>query len=237
MEGGRKKIIKNTKKGVNFLSLLLVFLIFCFYANKTFAQEKESELLILWKSSSFVPSNYLGKPLPVNGSIVYLYVIGKENNKILDLSSFPILWYIDGEFKNGAVGQIDNKIKITKMGGDYHSVRVEVKMPNKTLNKTITIPVSQPKVVLDVPLFKDQKNILVSALPYFFNIKSINELEFLWNISVGGEKYETQGENTVLLNTEEIQGNVLLEISALAKSKKLIPERALGYYKINYVKQ
>lgn len=220
------KLLLNSQKITKLLTIFAALLAFLFLITKTSADS--SDILILWNTNSFSPSNYEGKKLPSNYSTIFLYLIAKQDNKIIDLTSFPILWYIDGEFYNGGVGKVENSFLVKKVGGNFYNVGVEIKTPTKTLQKTVSIPIVKPKVVLKTPLINlESKKIQIAAFPYFFNIKSINDLSFSWVVNSSGQSYNTKGESQLLLN---LSGPLKegIKVTAVAQNKNLPLEIGRG---------
>lgn len=208
------------------ITVFLLFAIFFLGPDLLFAQTENASAIITWTTDAFAPSNYEGKIMPTNGSNIYLYLTAKKSGKIIDLSALPILWYLDNEFLEGAIGKTSAAFKVRKLPGDYHYVKAEVQLAGgEKISGYANIPVLKPKAVIN--FLKGFENFRVypnstvnlSLIPYFFNIKTIEDLNFSWNIQIPGSSYKTDGESGVLINTGNLPEGQKIEISASAQNK------------------
>ncbi|KKT90566.1 MAG: hypothetical protein UW92_C0034G0008 [Candidatus Jorgensenbacteria bacterium GW2011_GWA2_45_13] len=102
--------------------LLCVF----FYTQFSSAQTTGADsATITWHSNSFYPSDFGGKPLPINQSVVSASVTLFQNQKIQDTSNLLVFWYLDGEFLQKGIGLSTVTFPIGKVAGSVitlHSI-------------------------------------------------------------------------------------------------------------------
>ncbi len=139
------------------------------------------EFLVSWQAVNYVPPSYQGKIFPSRATPVQIGFDLIDKNRIVDLSTNDIQWYLDGEIIQYGKGLksflfnskgIDHEIRIAVL--DYQGTR---------LDKTLTVPGLKPKVVIDA---RTPDNILglgthvLETLPYFFNVSNLQDLSFNW---------------------------------------------------------
>lgn len=153
-------------------------------AGQTLAQTT-SELILTWKSLSYVPADFGGKALPSEGTLVQVAADVISQGKPLNLSDQVIRWYLGGSLLKSARGAQNFSFRPIKRG--VSEVRVEIPgLPGGSLSKTLSIPVVKPEAVIVSPsplgTFSG-KEIILGASPYFFNISSLEDLELGWLIN------------------------------------------------------
>lgn len=186
---------------------LLLFLSLGLLMSGVSAQtENSGNGFITWHSNSFYPSNFEGKPLPVNQSTVTASVTLLQNQKIQDISNFPISWYLDGDFLQKGVGLSTITLPIGKTSGSTYSLKASIGVSAGVVSSLIIIPVSNPEVVLDTSLpdrfVKVGDVVTLQSIPYFFNISSISDLSFSWFIN--GLLQENESSSGITLNIGDL---------------------------------
>jgi hypothetical protein len=183
----------------------LLFIVYCvlFIVLPTQSQNKEPEITLTWSANSYVTLNYPGKALPIKGSLIEVVAVLESTS--INPQNLNYYWYLDKHLqreKSGTGKQVF-KFEATKGGGQIHQVKVWVKDQEGTLflQKTISIKIVSPQIILYqtnqiTPIFPNQatqtaqvqsgEKINFTALPYFFNIKDTDELNYQWNF--GTEK-------------------------------------------------
>jgi len=223
--------------------ILLLFIVGLLFTQLTFAQTKTKKnsspppppspspfspsLILNWQTNNFVPSTYEGKILPTNGSTIYLSLIAKNNDTVIDLSNSLILWYLDGDFYDGGVGQTNMQFKVTKVANNFHfvSVNVSVSQPDgssQVLTQSVNIPIINPQVVINVPYTNIPSNssVSLSAIPYFFNIQSLDDLSFNWKITTPLETQNASGDNTITINTNDYLKGKQINVALQTQNNK-----------------
>jgi hypothetical protein len=159
------------------------------------------QIIFTWEVNNYFPADYAGKALPTYGAPVSLAAEVLKDNKLLDTSQANFLWYVDDKLITSGLGQKEISFKITKRAGDTHFVRVIIDKDGENIESNLRIPIFEPKIVIDKPLpentAKVGEKILLQILPYFFNIKSFDELIFGWEVN--NKDIPGGGDNQLLL--------------------------------------
>lgn len=143
--------------------------------------------LITWKTGTYVPSTYTGKALPIPHSPVTVSFDVIRDGKPVNLSQNLVYWYLDDELIQSGRGI--QQITVTAPEAPQRSMDVRVELPdygNGSLLETVTIPVVQPKIVIDAPYPSGRftaNAFGLSAAPYYFNIHSPAELALQWIVN------------------------------------------------------
>ncbi len=183
---------------------LLIFLsVFVVAEAQTTSQGNNYSAVITWHANNYYPSDFAGKALPTNGTDVSLSVVLTKNQKIVDLSGVPIIWYLDGSFLTGGSGSYQADFRVTKKAGNYHTVMVNIQMPDQNVSASTNIPISDYLAVIKSPypakVVQQNSTINLEVIPYFFNISSFNDLLFSWTIN-GFQKTDQSNDNSLSLN-------------------------------------
>lgn len=194
----------NFKKKDIILTLIFSSLLTAFYF---VSAQNVNDVLITWQTQTYQPSGYLGKNLPTLGSPIIAAVELVENQKLIDLSNSNIKWYVDNSFFAQGAGLKRITFNTDALIGATVTLEVNIsplkekeKPPADYLNTNInnifdeppllvgiiSIPVVKPEVVIDAPyadkIITNGVNFL-QAMPYFFNIKGLNDLIFNWTVN------------------------------------------------------
>ena len=205
--------------------LLGTFLIaFAAFPLRPFAQTVPASgpnIMLTWKSSSYVPPAFLGKDMPTTNSLITASAELIDNGKAIDVSRQNIYWYQDNNFLDGGIGKQRISFRVPDTGGGTISLRVEFPEYSKGGQlKTIDIPIVKPEIVIESPFpggkFSSSPLTLIGQ-PYFFNVSSLSQLGFSW--SVNGQS--PQGaENPQALNIKfsQLPSQAQMAISLLAQN-------------------
>ncbi|MCS6789158.1 MAG: hypothetical protein NZ484_01140 [Patescibacteria group bacterium] len=155
----------------NFKLKIVFIIIFIFFGyNFILAQNNKADnIIISWQTSNFVPNFFRGKILPSPGSMINVSLELVQNNKLVDLSNTKIYWYVNNEL----ISNIKGNKKINFLAPNDTKVDIRVELPELNILKTIEIPITKPKIVINAPFPKKQvysNNFDLVAYPYFFNI-------------------------------------------------------------------
>ena len=146
------------------------------------------EIWMTWKASSYVPPEFEGKAMPVDGTFVTASFEVVDGDRFVSMAGYEIYWYLNDEFIKGGMGEQQVSFRAPTRGN--HQLRVKVNNYNGvTLVKTITVPAVRPEAVIAAPYPRDRfysSRIQVQAIPYFFNTTNPNSLNFAW--TVNGQK-------------------------------------------------
>lgn len=170
--------------------------------NETSSQEINlKELNLYWSAETYTPFGYQGRTLPIKNSWVDVSSVLKVTGAAV--KDLKYSWFLDGVFQGykSGYGQTDFRFGIRRENGQTHTVRLQVFNENRSFltERTITIPVSRTDIVIyqavndkvnlrndlsakNSSIFATQENSF-SALPYFFTIKTVNNLKFTWDFA------------------------------------------------------
>ncbi len=181
---------------------MLVFLVFpslVFGVTLTRAPQIPPQALLTWSASNFYPSTYRGRALPTPGTPVTVSVALLQNGKFTDLSNTSVVWYKNEEKFDGGTGltQITFQPSSGEVGNNF--IRAELSVGTSTIDQSILVPVTNPSVAIEIPypnsLVDASSDITLRATPFFFNITSLQDLLFYWQ--VGDIKKDMGSDNSI----------------------------------------
>ena len=147
----------------------------------------EPELIITWKASTYVPADYRGKIIPTSRSNVVAAVELLDSGTLVNISKQTIYWYLDDEFLSGGAGGQSVRLLTGNVPGGTHTLRAQIpNYKNRTLVKSVEIPISSPEAVIEAPIagnFLSAPQLTVRGLPYFFNVRRPEQLLFSWSVN------------------------------------------------------
>ena len=202
--------------------LIVIFLLSSFLFPLSSFSQAAPEFLVTWKASSYAPSDYLGRILPSRGAPVEVNFELVDKNKIADLSKNEIRWYLDNKLQKTGKGIKKFNFAVANFADQTHQIRMTV-IKYKTLGdleKSITIPIVSPQVVIDAPYANNRiRSGLNSfrALPYFFNIADLSQLIVEW--SANGQKTSGAVANPEILDLNITGGKRSAEINLSVNAK------------------
>jgi len=219
-------------------------------------QETEPEITLknldlYWSADNYVPFDYQGRILPTKGS----WVIVEADLKILggNPKNLKYSWFLDGifqEYKSG-YGRDNFKFGIRRLKGASHTILLKVFNESRSflVEKSITIPITNPELVIynnnpinlsytasskDFDVVSDKESSF-SALPYFFNIKSLEDLEFNWTFADKSYKESSLTANIFGLKIINKKVGTSLEktLKVFATNKRQTDQRVQKTVKLN----
>lgn len=217
-------------KKIIFIAGLLFFLpIF-----RTGAETIAPQFLVSWQAQSYAPADFRGKILPTEKTGLSASFEILSNGKFLDLSKTNVVWLANGNI----ISQGLNQKKATLKTGSYIGsvADIEIRLPNfrgAALTYSFAIPFVSPQVIIAERGGTDDssgKKLEFTALPYFFNVKSLSDLNFDWSINEAkptGNVSDPQNLSLTIpqeiatgtrINIKIIVKNILNEIEAAAQN-------------------
>jgi len=169
---------------------------------------------LYWSTNTYTPLNYQGRKLPTKGSWVSVFAdlkISGENPINLKYS-----WFLDGIFQENKSGYGKDSLDFMarRTNGLSHNVLLKIFNNSRSfvIERSIEIPIAKSEIFLYETYrgsyFSDQINekyyipsnetISFIALPYFFDVKKITDLNFKWTIP-GQEPINASGYNANIL--------------------------------------
>lgn len=168
------------------------------------AQTAAPQFLVSWQAQSYVPAWYQGKIFPTKGTPIAISFELIDKGKIADLSKTAVRWYINDELVKNEDNGLGIKLLRFNMG-DYAGQETEVRIAipdykGNQLDSIIRIPSKAPEVIIKSTYLGQRiqaGEASFEAIPYFFNIKSLDNLSFDW--LANGEKTDSYADNPWLL--------------------------------------
>ena len=149
-----------------------------------YAQTNNAEFLVNWKSSSLVPSFYQGKALAINLSTINIGFELVKNGGLVNLSGYEIRWLVNGSLIASGIGLQSTQFTANTNLRDLVVTIIVKGFNGGDLEKALVIPLVSPESVFE------KRTGLLYAWPYFFNVKSLSNLIFNWEIN--GQKTSGQ---------------------------------------------
>ncbi len=201
----------------------LFALMFFFVVSKTGAQSTNDQIILTWQANNFYPADFEGKAFPSPGSEVVVSLGVIKNGKLADLTSSSIAWSLDGNFMERGLGKQTFSFFAKKTSSGSETVRVSVENGNAPLEYSVNIPVVDPQVVVEIPYFENivpsNTDITLRAVPYFFNVTSLNDLTFMWQIGGMVEKHEGDGSLSLHIEKPGVSGRPAIFIKTSVQNK------------------
>lgn len=144
-------------------------------------------LIVTWQANNYFPADYAGKAAATPNSPIIVSVELIQKGKLADITGADIKWYADNSIIANGVGQKTASFAAAQNGNGYQNVRVLVSAGSASFENSVRIPVVKSSVVI-TSFLKNQSvkpgdEVVFQALPFFFNIDSIQKLSFLWQIN------------------------------------------------------
>ncbi len=162
-----------------------------------------AQVILTWQANNFYPADYPGRALATPKTPVSVSAEVLRSNKFIDTSKANFTWLVDEKLLTSGVGLKEVVFNVSKAPGDSHFIRVSINLNNEAFENAVRVPVSKPVLVLDAPypnaLVKAGGKALVEAVPYFFNISSLQNLAFSWQVGNSDQK-ESGSDNELILN-------------------------------------
>jgi len=198
---------------------------FLFFAAVSHGQSSpEREIILSWQALNFFPANYKGKPLATPFSPVRIGAELIENGRFVDISQYSIVWKLDNKLLKSGVGLKETSFRVQKTAGDFHIIQVVMEKDGIKIDSSMLIPVSSQTIVVDIPhpgnTIKSNTENPVQAVPYFFNIRSLRDISFYWQVN---DRKEGGGSNNTLLlktGTPQTNDQKVIEITASAQNNE-----------------
>jgi len=205
------------------------------------AQAADNNFTLTWSSGSYIPPGYEGLALPTMGSQIKVFVLPTRKLNF-DPERLTYRWLLDNEIVGGAGGQGKTafSFRATKWPGDSHTVASQIlDGENVIWRGSLEIKISSAKAIFKLPndnysiletaRTKTGQTLQISAIPFFFNTKSLSDLNFQWKLD-GQELASSDNKNfDVFLLTVpagQIEEALLKSLSLLISDKKNSDQQA-----------
>lgn len=196
--------------------LLFLVFVFCFlWFLPVQSQTPQINITLTWSTNTYIPLDYPGKALPVKGSVIE--VAANIDSQEVNPQELNYRWFLNRHLQGEQSGQAKSVLgfPVKWTSENEQSIRVEIRDKEENLlgSAYLDIGIVQPQVVIQpitnkgtLPLESSVSSIIKEyqisaeqetsfiAQPYFFNISSINELNFNWNLG-GREASQISSDN------------------------------------------
>ena len=203
--------------------LFLLAVLFLLSAPITLAQTSDY-LIVTWRAENLYPADFAGRAMPTPGSPVQVSAETILGGKLTNSGLAEISWFLDGALLEKGVGT--KTVRFTARGNtaNSHFLRVQVKVAGKNLEESVRVPVKQVKVAMEIPainkVLPSNSELQLSAVPYFFNASSLENLVFNWIINNTRQK-ET-GNGSLTLNIGQPQSSTQQKMTIIANVQNLL---------------
>ena len=217
------------KKQLTVLSILSISFVFLSLLN-TRAQA-EPQFLITWKTQTYTPAAFTGKVLAGASSPLTVAFEIIENGKLVDLSRQTIYWYLDNNFVRGGEGvQSLSIIADKRAAGGSQALRIQLpSFRGNLLIKAVDVPIVRPEVVVEAPFPQGKisgAQVKLFGQPYFFNVKSLADLNFSWTAAGQSPANSNEPENLVINLGENIPSGTSFSVNLSIRNPNNIFEAA-----------
>jgi len=172
------------------LSLSLFCLIAgCLFLSPSYGQETGLHTTLTWSTNSYVPANYPGKRLPVPGSLIE--VIADLETRASTIRKLDFQWFLNDQLQRQASGNGQRNFQFIAPNSPGSKLEVKLEAREQGLrvaSKELTIKIVRPQVVIYAAnnsflarnkyQLANHQQVKFSAVPYFFNIQNLNNLDF-----------------------------------------------------------
>jgi len=170
------------------------------------------EFMLTWKAANYAPPEYQGRVFPASDTKVDVALELIDNGKLADLSGTEIRWYVNNNSQKSGAGLKNFTFNTDGVRGDQ-AVRVVVNgYRGLALEKTITIPLASPEVVIDggPNTFR--------VLSYFFNFGDVRKAEFTWSANGAEVAGDPDKPDVLLLDTRNLAPGTEISLEASVKN-------------------
>jgi len=175
-----------------------------------------TDFVLTWSSSSYVPLSYEGKALPIRGSKIKVFALPTKTLP-QNPSYMYYRWLLDDDvvgWANG-IGKDTFTFAAEKWSGDYHKVESQIldsQQQTTFFQGSVYIKIVNPEIlvfdsknnyrsIVEKITTKTNEKIKLTALPFFFNIKKIADLAFNWQLEnqlISGQADQKEADQNLL---------------------------------------
>ena len=209
-----------------------------------------SDFALVWSADTYTPSGYTGKSLPTINSQITAAIISKKNS---NFKNYYYSWYLDNNLDEKASGLGKDEFSFLSLKPANNTYAISVRIGNKNGlfvdNLQTIIKVDRPQVIIYQSSDKSinilskeitansNSQINIFALPYFFNILNLNDLDFKWRLQNQPEAKKTSEQNPNFLflktglNAKQSLSRLYLEVN----NKKISNQKAENHINILFI--
>lgn len=219
---------------------LLLFILSSLFFVPAQSQTSEPEITLTWSTDTYIPFGYSGKALPVQDSLIR--VAATINSQSVSPESLNYSWYLDDFLRKDqfGLGKQVFEFQAAKSAGQIHQVKVLIKNKEETISfeKTIKIKIISPQIHLTDPISQIEANqeAIFKAIPYYFNIKNIDELDYNWILGDKKPQFiDSQNPNIFTLRVGQVAETIVQTLKLSVNSKNNPKQKAETSLKITFI--
>lgn len=194
------------------------------------AQTVGSEVIVTWRAENFYPSDYEGKALVTEGTPVTASAELVREGKLADISSANVKWYLNGRFLESGIGKKEISFIAKSRKGSVEIIKVVVELQGNSVTGLSQFTIQPKQIVLEssapTGIISPNSSVSFSAVPYFFNITSLSDLNFSWRVDNKTIPGENENSLIVQFGTPNPGGTNTARVSAIVSEKPFSFEKA-----------
>ncbi|MCL4404219.1 hypothetical protein M1432_02665 [Patescibacteria group bacterium] len=183
---------------------------------QTPAGQAATSVIITWQAQNYFPADFPGKASVTPGSPVKASVEELSGNRLVNLGQAQVSWFVNDNLIQSGVGLKSIIFTASPDPTGLVNIRVQVQTGSGSNTSSISITASPPFAVIDYPAV--QKNIpsggkiVFTAWPYFFNVSSLSDLKFTWQLN--GQTVTSSGNQLTLdIGTPQSSSQQMLPVT------------------------
>ncbi len=146
-----------------------------------------SPLIITWEANNYFPADFTGKAMITPGTPVTAAVEMVQGSKLVNLSGAQVSWFINDTMVQSGSGLKSITFTANPDSNGLVTIRVQVQTSAGSFTGSTSILATAPFSVIDYPSTAKTMpaggNVTLTAWPYFFNVDSLSQLTFTWQIN------------------------------------------------------
>ena len=170
------------------------------------------EFMLTWKAANYAPPEYQGRGFPASDTRVDVALELIDSGRLADLSGVNVRWYANNSLQKSGAGLKNFTFNADGVRGDQ-AIRVVINgYRGLALEKTVTIALASPEVVIDggPNTFR--------ALPYFFNFGDVRKADFTWSANGAEVAGDPNSPDVLLLDTRDLAPGTEISLEATIKN-------------------
>lgn len=179
-------------------------------------------LIVTWRAENLYPADFQGRAWATPGSPIKASVEAVIGGKLTSLASSEITWLLDETLLEKGIGSKTIRFTARSSASNNHFLRVQAKVNGKSLEESVRIPVKRAELVMEVPVLNKTipaaSEIKISAVPYFFNAESLENIVFNWIINNARQKQTGNGNLTLKVGQPQTESQQKMVLTANAQN-------------------
>lgn len=157
-------------------------------------------VIITWQAQNYFPADFPGKARITPSSQVTAAIDMVQGVKLINLSSAQVSWFVNDALVQSGLGLTNITFTASPDANNLVSIRVQIQTGGGTYQNSISIQAVAPFSVIDHPSVTPNvsagSSVTLTAWPYFFNVGSLSDLKFTWQVN--GGTYTSNGNQLTL---------------------------------------